>query len=87
MIEDAPPNSIMFTGLAMDTPEGLHMSGSGNPLKFVVFRGGIADWCIYCGLASKPTQQIRYFGNKPHGRKIISNVVEFDDEVWEMYRH
>ena len=86
-IEDAKPNSIMYDGITTDDPNGLNMTNSGRILRFIVYRGGIADWCIYTHLAEMPLEYIRDHGDKPHSREFIENEVEFDDKVWEMYRH
>lgn len=87
MIENAEPESIIFQGETTDDENGLNMTRSGQPLRFIIFRGGIADWCIYTHTIDKPWFWIRDHGDKPHTREFIANVVEFDDEVWKMYRH
>lgn len=86
-IEQARPNSIIHIGETIDDPNGLFMTGSGELLKFIIFRGDIADWCVYTHFIDSSIEYIRKSGDKPHQREHISNIVEFDDEVWEMYRH
>jgi len=87
MIEDAEPESIIVRGETIDNEDGLNMSRSGQKLRYIIFRGGIADWCIYAHTADKSWEWIRKHGDKPHTKEFIANVVEFDDEVWKMYRH
>lgn len=86
-IEQALPNSIIYKGETTDDENGLNMTGSGKVLKFVVCRGGIADWCIYTHFSDRTFEQIAHLGDKPHSREQIANIVEFDNEVWTMYRH
>ncbi len=57
MIEEAYPNSIIFSGYGVithpwfnDTKENLLSDGKSTLVKYVVARGTVADWCIYHSL-------------------------------------
>jgi len=87
MIKNADPRSIIFRGETTNDGNGLNMTGTGEPLRFVVYRGGIPDWCVYTQKAFQGWGFIRDCGDKVHTREYIENIVEFNDEVWKMYRH
>lgn len=87
VIGEAEPHSIIKEGVTTDDEHGLNMTGSGENLRYIIFRGGIADWCIYTHRTEFPASYIQAHGNKPHSRDFIENIVSFNEEVWEMYRH
>lgn len=87
MIENAPLRSIIFEGITTDDAEGLNMTMSGKKLRYVVVRGGFTDWCVYTHFAFHDAEWIRRHGDKPHGKGNINHIIDFDDEVWEIYRH
>jgi len=94
-LRKASPNSIMFLGEVVDGPGGINMWDTGKKLLWVVVKGAVVDWAVYVyykypnypDSSSIPSyEKVRDFGNKVHGRHFIEKVLDFDDEVWELYR-
>jgi len=85
---DAATNGEIFAfGTAPDSPEGLHMTGSGKLLKWVAVKGWIGDWSIYCGWSHQPSYEIASNGDKVHSIENIKNVIIIPEEILERYRH
>ena len=87
IIEQAPLKTIIVGALTTDEHKGLNMTNSSKAITWVIVKGGINDWCIYTSLGQVPYETVKRLGDKPHCREHIENIVEFDDEVWRMYRH
>ena len=79
------PNTVFLRGELPDSPLGIHMTGSGKMLRFVVVRGGIPDWAIYCHWAENDWDWIRRFGDKVPLR-FVRRVVPCDDAALAVYR-
>ena len=47
MINNAEPASILHYGVAQDSVDRLFLAGTGEMTPWILFRGNIADWCIY----------------------------------------
>ena len=84
ILENAKPNSILFTGEIVDSEKGFNMWGTGKTLKYVLVRRGIKDWCIYCEYLEKnyPNNHIFARGQKVP-KEYLKNVVLCDDETFE----
>jgi hypothetical protein len=78
---------IFATGVALDNPYGIHMTGSGKTLRWVAVRGGAPDWKIYCHFAEKTQEEIASNGDKVHDEETIRRLVPCTDEALKMYRH
>ena len=114
MVEKAQPNSIIFGGEcfiehswfndAKKITEGGNLEEDGRSVrvKFVVYRGGIADWCIYHSLDANLTDSdnlespdhleasfdlVARVGSKLHQEEQIKSIVDCDEETFEKYRH
>lgn len=115
MVRNAEPHSIIHEGecyiehpwfnQAKSVSEGgnLEKDGRSVKVKYVIFRGGIADWCIYHSLDANLEKSdylqgtdhlerssyvdVKRFGGKLHREDVIRSVVECSDEVMKMYRH
>jgi len=86
ILENASPRSTIFEGTTTDDEDGLNMTGSGRPLRWVLSRGMIADWCVYCHWTYMNSQLVHDYGDKVYERENVENIVDFDDEVWKKYR-
>lgn len=88
MLENAEPNSILFKGEIEDSPDGFHINRTGKMLKYVVCRGGVADWTIY---AEDCYRDMSYEEVKRVGHKIMienaKKVIEAEEEVWNRWRN
>lgn len=81
-------SKLLLTGLTTD--EQINFYGWGNknkPLKFVVCKGYIDDWCVY--VESMEQEQsyevVRSIGNKLP-IKIVKMLVDANDEIFKRYR-
>lgn len=114
MVAGATPNSIIYWNVghiehpwfsdAKPVTQGgsLEDDGVSTKVTFVIYRGGIPDWCIYHSLdanlepndyldgqihLSWPEHTVASLGAKIHRIDQIKSLVECDDETLEMYRH
>ena len=79
-------------GTEITTDEQINYYGWGDckkPLKIVVCKGFIDDWCIYVQSMEEEQsyEQVRNVGNKIHSRVSIKLLVDCDDEVLSRYRN
>jgi hypothetical protein len=82
-----PAGTIFATGVLPDSAEGLHMTGSGQDLRWVAVRGDIHDWAIYyCPSEVLDIEFIRSRGDKVHSVENIRRAVPCNDEALKMYR-
>ena len=77
---------IFAEGVSTDSPEGIHMTGSGQQLRWVAVRGGIHDWAIYCHHAEHDAEWIKGQGDKTHNLETVKKLVPCNEEALEMYR-
>lgn len=87
LLEEARPEELLYEGTAVDGPTGLNIWGSGKTIRFVVIRGGIPDWAVYCGPIDWSVDKIAREGDKVIGRQNLENIAAFDYEVAKMYRY
>ena len=114
MVDEAEPNSIIHSGIylvehpwfndAKTIKDGGLLSSDGRSAGagLVVYRGGIADWCIYDSfdanfttadylddpnIVSTSPERIARSGRKQHREEMIRSIVDCSDETFEMYRH
>lgn len=91
-LKEMEPDTIFAEGTLVDSPEEIHLAGTGRTVKWVAVRGGIHDWAIYCQpVYSEPlewsNERIRSNGDKIHNENYIKKLVPCDDEAFKMYRH
>lgn len=108
-IENADPHSTMLTGTGYiehpwfnDVVNNLEDDGRSVKVNFVIYRGGIADWCIYHSLdanlergrclggfshLARSYEDVMRHGAKPHREEIIRAIINCTDEVYGLYRH
>jgi len=88
-LEDLDNNhgKVIAQGNVEDSPEGIHINGTGKTIKYIVKVGAIGDWCIYaedCYRYMSFEEVIR------EGNKIMEstahNLVEASEEVWDRWR-
>jgi hypothetical protein len=109
IIEKAERNSIIYQGEGYiehpwfnDAKNNLEDDGRSVRVKFVIYRGGIADWCIYHSLDAnleparyldgtthlmRSFEDIKNHGAKLHREKIIQGLIDCDDDTLSIYRH
>jgi hypothetical protein len=86
-LESMEPGQIFAEGLDIDVPGGLHMTGSGDLLRWVAVRGqGIPDWAIYCHWEFFPREEVARIGDKVHHRTHIKKLVPCTADALDMYR-
>lgn len=78
-------------GNGITTDKEINYYGWGNldkPLKFIVAKGFIDDWCIYVEAMDKDMsfKEVENVGNKIHNREIIKKLVDCSEEVLKRYR-
>ena len=79
------PQQIFASGSAPDSPEGLHMTGSGKTLHWVAVKGCMQDWAMYCEWVEDPWY-IKNNGQKVYDKQNIQNVIRVDQRVMDQYR-
>ena len=82
---NAKPNTVFASGSAPDSPEGLHMTGSGKTLYWVAFKGSNNDWCIYCGWENSEYSLVNY-GDKVMGIDNVLHVIAATESMIKHYR-
>ena len=75
------------TGLLIDSPEGIHMTGSKQMLRWVAVKGWADDWCIYAHLSHHDEEFVKLSGDKVIGDEGIRMAVPCDDNVLNRYRY
>jgi hypothetical protein len=108
-LEDMEPETVFQWGETTvehpwfnDAKHNLEPDGVSVKVKYVVLRGGIADWKIYHSLDAnlEPSayldgtthleasfDQVLRHGASLHREDIIRRIVPCTDEAFEMYRH
>jgi hypothetical protein len=82
-----PPNRVFATGESVDSPEGLFMTGSGNPLRWVAVKGGNQDWALYTQQTHWSYEMVERNGDKVNDEANILRALEVSPKVLERYRH
>lgn len=85
-LKDIEPNTMFATGLTVDSPDGVNMTNSERPLRWVAVRGGIHDWAIYIQNSGWGEAQVRSNGDKVRREEHIKKLVPCDDQAFAMYR-
>lgn len=86
-LKEMKPETIFDRGVSEDSPDGINMTNSGRPLRWVAVRGGIHDWAIYCHWATSDWNYIRRCGDKVTGETNIKKLVPCKDDAFQMYRY
>jgi len=86
-LKDMKPDTIFAEGTIEDSPEGIHMVGSGLELRWVAVRGQIWDWTIYTYAKESTPEWVRDHGDKVIMEEYIRKLVPCDDEAFKMYRY
>lgn len=82
-------SKILATGITTDKVLNYYNWGDENkPLKFVVCKGDINDWCIYieCMDRDMSYSEVKDEGDKIHDIDRIKFLIDCSDEVLERYR-
>lgn len=114
MLEKAKPNSIVFSGIGLiehpwfnnatqkEKGGNLEKDSVSVTVKFVIYRGGIVDWCIYHSLDANleksdflngnnhllyDFETIKNVGAKLYSEKQIKGLVSCDIELLSLYRY
>ena len=77
-----PPRTIFAKGTGL-IPR-IHRE---TRIAWIAVRGGIHDWCIYCGREEQSIDWIRDYGDKCFTEEVIKELVPCTDESFKMYRH
>lgn len=85
-LKDMEPG-IFATGTTTDSPDGINMANTGQPLRWVATRGGIHDWAIYIHTEHWSAEQVKNNGDKVTSERNIKSLVPCDDEAFRMYRY
>lgn len=82
------PNSQPFLmGLTIDDHTGVNLDGTGQLRKFVAKKGQVDDWALYLGLPEWDYDKVMDMGSKIYDKKNITNVINCDEEVLNLYRY
>jgi hypothetical protein len=83
-----PYDSVFATGLVPNMPGGLFMErdNEGRLLRWVAKKGKIDDWAVYVHWATKSVEEVRDYGDKIHGKDLITDLVPCDEPMLNMYR-
>ncbi len=85
---DAMAHGQIFShGVALDSPEELNITGSGNLLRWVTVRGAIGDWTIYYHEVKYSIEWIKDHGDKVIIEKHIRMLVPCTDAAFAKYRY
>ena len=87
VLDAAECGKVVLTGTAPDSPDGLHMTGSGQELRWVVVKGFNDDWTLYVRYAHDSEVFVAHHGDKAHGKENILNVLDIQDGLLSQYRH
>ncbi|HEX3100787.1 MAG TPA: hypothetical protein VHQ01_03285 [Pyrinomonadaceae bacterium] len=85
--DELPAGEPFKTGLIVDSPEGIYMTGSGQMLRFVATKGHANDWAVYVHWSEKSEAYIRENGDKVIGPVNIRRCVPCDEDVFGRYRY
>lgn len=80
------PGEVFAKGEAPDSPDGLHMTGSSQLLRWVCVKGWADDWCMYCDWAYKHWSEIERLGQKVSGIHNIMRVIDIPLNLMKRYR-
>jgi len=80
------PGEVFAKGEAPDSPDGLHMTGSGQLLRWVCVKGWADDWCMYCDWAYKHWSEVERLGQKVGEKRNILKVIDISSDLMSKYR-
>lgn len=113
-LEEADPNSVIDKGKcyiehywfnqAKKKDEGGNLEDDNRSVlvKYVLYRGGVADWCIYHSLNANLTrsdnlqspehldasfEKVMKYGGKVTNEEVIKSIVDCSEEVFKQYRY
>lgn len=86
MLKAMPKGTVFATGTAADSPEGIHMTGSGKELRWIAQRGDICDWTIYYHQSEHDIEWLKRFGDKVISEHHVRKLVPCDDGAFIFYR-
>ena len=84
---DLDPDTVFAKGEMEDSPDGLHMTGSGQPLRWMAKTGAADDWCIYCSHRDASDLHLLRLGQKVADKNNIRKCVPCTDDVLSRYRY
>lgn len=85
MLKQAKHRDILLHGTTTDSRDGLHIWGSGEPLVWVVTRGGIPDWAMYYAKLGTPLDEVARHGDKAFDQDAF-RLLDCGPEVVGWYR-
>ncbi|MBC8527300.1 MAG: hypothetical protein H8D22_10710 [Candidatus Cloacimonetes bacterium] len=85
-LEEMEPRTIFVKGETVDSPDGINLTNSGKPLRWIAIRGHISDWVIYCHWADKSWEWIRSYGIRVTSEIGIKKLVPCEDDAFQKYR-
>lgn len=89
-LKEMSPDTIFASGETVDSPKGINMANTGQPIKWVAHRGGIHDWAIFTDNPYSPQssfEMVARMGDKVHDESHIRKLVECDDAAFCLYNH
>lgn len=86
MLEVANPHTSIHKGFGV--VRNHWNSEVKQKIKFVIFRGGIVDWCVYYTTElDNSWEDIENYGEKLHSEIDLKMIVDYDEETYKLYRH
>ncbi|MBC8527305.1 MAG: hypothetical protein H8D22_10735 [Candidatus Cloacimonetes bacterium] len=86
-LEEMKSLTVFAKGETVDSPDGINMTNSGKPLRWIAVRGHISDWAIYCSWSDKSWEWIKSYGAKIASEISIKRLVPCEDDAFQMYCH
>lgn len=78
-LKNMKPGNVIAKGVLVDAPDGIHLTGTGNIVRWIAVRGNIYDRCIYAqnphyGNMFYSYEEVRMVGDKITG-KLLGSVL------------
>ena len=87
---DINQDTIIKSGVCPNSPKGLFMTREnlGKELRWILLIE-FHRWKVYTFWNEEGTSDkyVLNHGDKVHEKSFLKNILDFDDEVWELYRH
>ena len=85
MLESIPRGTVFAAGKTTDDNNGVNMTNSGKPLKWIA-KKGYNDWAIYIHWDTVSDYSVETQGDKVSSEKNIKRLVPCSDEAFNKYR-
>lgn len=86
IFNEIPNGAIFNAGYTLDSPEGLNITGSGKPLKWLAKKGYGNDWAIYTHWTTSSWEFVETNGDKVGQKENILKLVPCTEEIYNKYR-